>query len=133
MAHAVFGAETFRLLAHVLDQLWSQEAIGKAGKVLHQRGKRELAAGLVPFDHKRLQIGARRVEGGGVSGAAGTDDDDVARFAHDGIDVRLRDSDFDALLCRERQNQILTAEDAERARGSLSFSSSSSPETRLTV
>jgi hypothetical protein len=62
-----------------------------------------LAAGLVALDHERFQIGACRVKGGGVSGAAGTDDDDVAGFAHDEIAVRLPDSDFDALRCWDCQ------------------------------
>ena len=82
MRHAVFGAEAFGLLAHVLDQLRTQNAFRKSGKVLHQRGHRELSAGLVAFDDQRLQIGARRVESGSVSGASGPDDDNVSSFAH---------------------------------------------------
>ena len=103
MRHAVFRAEAFRLLAHVLDQLRSHDSFGEAGKIFHQRGERKLAAGLVAFDHKRLQIGAGGVKRGSVSGAAGTDDDDVASFAHDWLAVRLRISDFDALPCCERR------------------------------
>ena len=108
VGHAVFGAETFRLLAHVLDQLRPHNSLGKAGKVLHQRCERELAAGLVALDHKRFQIGARRIKGGSVSGAAGTDDDDVASFAHDLLAVGLRIFDFDAWATSSTQNQILT-------------------------
>ena len=78
--HAIFGAETLRLLAHVLDQLRAQNSFGKAGEILDQRGQRKLAAGLVAFDDQRFQVGARGVEGGGVSGTAGADDDDVAEF-----------------------------------------------------
>ncbi len=103
MRRAVFGAETLRLLAHVLDQLRSHDSFGEAGKVFHQRGERKLAAGLVALDHERFQIGARRVKRGGVSGAAGTDDDDVAGFAHGLLAVRLLSSDFDARLHFENQ------------------------------
>ena len=81
--HAVFGAKAFSLFAHVLDQLRSHDSFGKAGKIFHERREGELAPGFVTFDDKRLQIGASRVQRGGVSGAAGAQDDDVAGFAHD--------------------------------------------------
>ena len=51
---------------------------GKAGEILDQGGQGKLPAGLVAGDHQRLQIGARGVNGGGISGAAGADDDDVS-------------------------------------------------------
>ena len=84
----IFGAKARRLLAHVLDQFRSLNALGKAGKVLHQRGERELSPGLVAFEHQRFQVGARGVERGGVSGTAGAHDDNVADVFH-----RLVDSD----------------------------------------
>jgi hypothetical protein len=61
MRHAVFGAETFGLLAHVLDELRAENALRKPGKILDERGHGKLSAGLVAFDNKRLQVGARRV------------------------------------------------------------------------
>src|ERR1700722_11860285 len=82
MRHAVFGSETLGLLAHVLDQLRAENAFGEAGEILDQRGERKLSAGFVAFDDQRLQVGARGVKGGSVSGTAGADDDDVASFAH---------------------------------------------------
>ena len=81
--HSVFGAEALSLLAHVLDQLRPHDSFREAWEVFDQRGKGKLAAGFVSLDHKRLQVGARRVERGCVSGAAGTDDDDFAGFAHE--------------------------------------------------
>jgi len=36
-----------------------------------------LPAGIVPRDHQRLQIGARRVDGGRAAGAPGANNDDV--------------------------------------------------------
>ena len=83
MRHAVFRAEALRLLAHVLDQLRSHDSFREAGKIFHQRGERKLAAGFVALDDKRFQIGAGGVKRGSVSGAAGTDDHDIASFAHD--------------------------------------------------
>ena len=82
VTHAILGAEALRLLAHVLDQLRAQDSFGKSGKILDQRGQGELSAGLVAFDDQRFQVGARGVQGGGVSGASGPDDDYVSSFAH---------------------------------------------------
>ncbi len=50
VAMFVFGAKARGLLAHVLDQFRSLNAFGKTGKVLDQRGERELASGFVAFD-----------------------------------------------------------------------------------
>jgi hypothetical protein len=80
--HAIFRPEPFGLFAHVIDQLRPHDAFGKTGKVLDQRGERQLAAGFVALDDERFQVGARSVKRGSVPGAAGSDDDDVARFAH---------------------------------------------------
>src|SRR5580704_2015314 len=98
MRDAVFGPETLRLLAHVLDQLGAHDSFGEAGEIFHECGERKLAAGLVAFDDERLQIRACRVQRGRVSGATGTDDDYVAAFAHALLAVRLPISDFDARL-----------------------------------
>jgi hypothetical protein len=86
MGHLQLCAEARRLLLHVLDQLGPLDAFGPAGKVLHQCGDGELASGLVALQHERLQVGAGSVDGGGKSGAAGTQDDGVA-----GRDVRQCD------------------------------------------
>ena len=81
--HLQLGAETGRLLLHVLDQLRPLDALGPAGKVLHQCGDGKLASGLVAFEDERLEVGAGGVDGGGESGAAGAQDDGVA-----GRDIR---------------------------------------------
>src|ERR1700687_6249816 len=99
MRHAIFRAKAFGLLAHVLDQLRPKNPFGKSGKVLDQRGHRELSARLVPFDDQRFQISARRVQSRSVSGASGSDDDNVSSFAHELImelQIRWLISDFDA-------------------------------------
>ena len=61
-------------------------AFGKSGKVFDQRSHRELSAGLMAFDDQRLQVGARRVQCGSVSGASGSDDDYVSSFAHEFVE-----------------------------------------------
>ncbi len=82
MAVPVFGAEPRRLLAHILDQLRSLNAFGKAGKVLHQRGERKLAPGFVTFQHQRFQVSPRRVERGRVPGTPRSHDNNVANIVH---------------------------------------------------
>ena len=82
MRHAIFRAKALRLLAHVLDQLRPHDSFRKAGEILHQCSHRKLPARLVAFDDQRFQVGARSVESGGVSGAPGADDDNIASFAH---------------------------------------------------
>src|ERR1017187_2057444 len=82
MRHAVFGAEAFGLLAHILDELWAENTFGKSGEILDHRGQRELPAWLGGFDYDRLPGSPRRVESGSMPGASGPDDDNVPRFAH---------------------------------------------------
>ncbi len=73
-----FGAEILRLLLHVLHQVGAVDALRETGEIFHQGGEGELAAGLMPADHQGLEIGAGSVNGGGVTGAPGPDDDDVS-------------------------------------------------------
>src|ERR1700756_1141558 len=99
MRHAVFRAKAFGLLAHVFNQLWPKNALGKPREVLNQRGHRELSTRLVTLDDQRFQIGARGIESGRVSGAAGGDDNNVSSFAHElvmELQIRWLISDFDA-------------------------------------
>ena len=88
MSHSVFRAETLRLLAHIFDQLRTQDSFRKARKVFYQGGHRKLATRFVALDHERFQVGARGVKCSGVSGASGTDDDDVSGI-HKWLSVRL--------------------------------------------
>jgi hypothetical protein len=83
VSHAVFGAEAFGLFAHVIDELRPHDAFREARKILNQCGERELSAGFVSFDDKGLEVCASRVKSGGMSGAAGSDNDDAASFTHD--------------------------------------------------
>jgi hypothetical protein len=87
--HAIFCAEPFRLLAHVFDKLRAENALGKSGEVLDQRGQRQLSTRFVALDYERLQVSARGVKRGGVTGTSGSDDDNFSGFAHGLCDCRL--------------------------------------------
>ncbi len=78
----VFRAKTRRLFAHVLDQLRPLNALRKAGKVFDQSRQRELASGLVAFEHQRFQVGACGIERGSVASTARSHNNDVADIFH---------------------------------------------------
>jgi hypothetical protein len=58
-----FGSKTLRLLPHCVHQIRSHDAVCKSRIVFDQRRQRELPAGLLPFNEKRLKISARGVDG----------------------------------------------------------------------
>src|SRR6185437_15705882 len=72
-----FRAEAFRLRAEFRHQIRSHDAVAITRPVLDQRGQHQLAPGFEPFDEQRLEVRPRRVQRGGQSGRAGSDDDDV--------------------------------------------------------
>lgn len=78
MGHAQFGTEAGGLLLHVLDEFGALDSFGPAGEVFDQGGDGELTTWLVAFEDEGFEIGAGGVDGGGESGAAGTEDDCVA-------------------------------------------------------
>src|SRR5579864_5357617 len=99
MGHAVLGAKTLGLLAHVFDELRTENSLRKAGKILHQGSEGKLSTGLVAFYDQRFQVGARGIQSGSVPGAAGTDDNNFTSFAHSlfaSAEFRLWISDLDA-------------------------------------
>jgi hypothetical protein len=60
---------------------------GEAGVVLHLSGGHQRAAELAAFEHQRGELGARRVDRGGIPGRTRPDDDDVSNWAS--VDVLL--------------------------------------------
>jgi hypothetical protein len=93
VGHAQLCAEAYGLLLHVLNKIGTLNAFGPAGEVFYQRGDGELAAGLVALKDEGFEVGAGGVDGGGESGAAGAEDNSVARrnFRHmDSISVNAR-------------------------------------------
>src|ERR1700730_7800078 len=82
MAHSILRAKALCLLAHVLDQLRTENAFWKSRKIFDQRCESQLSTWLVPLDDQRFQVGPRRVQRSCVSGASGTDYDHITSFAH---------------------------------------------------
>uniref|UniRef100_E6Q0D3 Uncharacterized protein n=1 Tax=mine drainage metagenome TaxID=410659 RepID=E6Q0D3_9ZZZZ len=80
MGGAELGAKAGGLLLHVLDQFGPLNALGPAGKVLDQSGDGKLSTGFVAFEHKRLEVGARGIDGGGKASATGAEDYGIAGF-----------------------------------------------------
>lgn len=73
-----FGAEAGRLLLHILDQFRALDAFGKPREILHQGGKRKLAAGLMALQHERFKIGTAGIDGRSQAGTAGAYDYGIA-------------------------------------------------------
>src|SRR5690242_12398339 len=82
VGHAILSAKTLGLLPHVLDQLRAHDSVRKSGEIFDKSGHRKLAPRLMPFDDQRLQVGARGIKRSRVSGASGSNNDNVASFAH---------------------------------------------------
>ena len=69
-------ADIFRLKVHLLHQPGPLDHVGEPGVVLHIGGNRHLSADFEPGHQDRIERRARGVDGGGVPGGAGTDDQD---------------------------------------------------------
>ncbi len=73
------GAEALSLLAQVVHQCRTHDAVGEAGEVLHiGGGHQRTTGGHRTLEHQRVQIGTRGVDRGGIARRTGSDDDDVA-------------------------------------------------------
>ncbi len=96
MSGEKLGAKTHGLLAHVLDELRSLDAVWKSREILHQRGNSKLSAGLMAIDDERAKIGAGSIDCGGQSRTSGTDDDDVTHIVWHRTGVRFRFAPEDA-------------------------------------
>ena len=75
------GVEAFGMLAHAFHQPRALQAFRVAGPVVHFRGGHELPALFHTGDQHRLQVGARGIDGGGVAGGAGSENQKAAMFA----------------------------------------------------
>src|SRR5215471_6916917 len=72
-----FRPEFLRLLAHVFDELGSQNSVREAREVFDMGGERKLPARLMPIQYERFQIRARRVNCRRKTRAAAADDDNI--------------------------------------------------------
>ena len=71
------GSETRRLLLHLGHQLRTLDAVAESGEVFHRGRGCQKPAGLLSGDEQGIEVRARGVDGGGPSGATGSDDDDL--------------------------------------------------------
>jgi hypothetical protein len=85
---AELGAEAGGLGAEGVHQVGAHDPVDETRVVLDLGGEHELAARLVAgrrrltLDHQRVQVGARRVDGGREPGRAGADDHHLTGFGH---------------------------------------------------
>ena len=70
-------AEAGGLLLHFCHKARSLDAVAESGEVFHDRGGGEESSRLLAGDKEGIEIGACCVNGGGPSGATGSDNDDV--------------------------------------------------------
>ena len=75
--HPQVGPEPQGLLAHLVHELGSGDAVPESGVVLHLGGGHQRTAELATLEHQWRELGTRSVNGRGVAGWSGTDDDDV--------------------------------------------------------
>ena len=75
--HPQVGAEPQGLFAHLVHQLRPGDAVAEAGVVLHLGRGHQRATELRALEDQRRQLGARGIDGRGVAGRPGADDDHV--------------------------------------------------------
>ena len=68
------GLEALGMRLHALHQVGSHQAVGVAWPVVDLGRGHQLAALLQAGDHHRLEVGARGIDGGGVAGGTGAED-----------------------------------------------------------
>jgi hypothetical protein len=68
------GLEALGVLQEALHQLGALHAVDVGRPVVHLGGRHQLAALRDAGDQQRMQVGPGRVDGGGVAGGAGTED-----------------------------------------------------------
>src|SRR5699024_2064961 len=100
-------AETLRLVAHFVHQLWALDALGEAREVLHLGGLHQQAAEVHALEDDRLKLGAGGVDRGGVAGWPGAHDDTDEEETYNDIKKvfikRVRDEckEYDVLFILE--------------------------------
>lgn len=79
------GAHMGRLFQHLLHQPGTLDRIAEARIVFDIRGDHQLAALFHAGDQNRFQHGARRIDGGRITGRAGADDQDLGMTGGHGV------------------------------------------------
>ena len=82
-----FRAEPQSMLLHALHERRAHQAMRVTGPIVHFGGGHQLAAHFKAGHQQRRAVGAGGVDGGGVAGRAGTEDEEaaVAGIAHGGF------------------------------------------------
>ena len=72
------------MLQHAVHELRALQALYVAGPVVHVSGSHQLTTLFDAGDDDRFEVGARRIDAGGVTRRAGAQDQNAAmlRFAH---------------------------------------------------
>ena len=117
------GVKALSLIEQVLHELRAFDAVDGTRPVVDFGRRHQLSALFHPGDQERLEVGARRVNGGRVAGGPRTDDDDggVNNLAH-GISFlssqfsRPRggsrtDGGFKSECVRDYKNRIVASHD----------------------
>ena len=77
------GAKLFGLPLHGIHQIGAQNPVGESGEILHGGGIDQLPTGCEGTRYNQRTVpGAAQVDGRGVSGGAGTDNDNILNIAH---------------------------------------------------
>ena len=74
--------QALALPLHAVHELRALNGLGKAGEILDVGGDHQLAAHRDPPEDQGVQVGARRVDGGGRGRRAGADDDNLPGISH---------------------------------------------------
>jgi hypothetical protein len=74
------GVKALGVTAHPIHQIGPHQAFHIAGPVIHLGGGGQLTAHLQSGDQHRLQIGAGGVNGGGIAGGSGAENQQAACF-----------------------------------------------------
>lgn len=78
-----FSTELFGLPLHGIHEVWTHNAIREAGEVFDFRGIDQLTAGSYGTgNHQRFVSGAAEVDGRGIAGGAGSNNDNVTQITH---------------------------------------------------
>ena len=107
---AKLRAESLRLLARALDQFRPENALGKSREIFNLAWSAPVARRLVTVQYKRLQIRARRVNGGGQARATAPDDD---HLIHDFSTWRF-DDDRARLDARSKESHCNIADQLQQ-------------------
>jgi len=75
------GVVTPGVAQHAIHQLRTLQPLDVAGPVVDVGRRHQLAALFNAGDHHRVEVGARRIDGGGVAGGTGSEDQNAAMLA----------------------------------------------------